>query len=105
MNSIEFFKNNFFESKTQLEILIDIILNDYFKLFGFVSGIKNEFFKYYESMDSYPITYFLNQQLLKIDITLLKYLLSMTENNFNLCDFLEKAILKNLFHFLKTYYY
>ena len=105
INSIEFFKITFFESQAQLEILINIILNDYFKLFGFISGIKNEFFNYYKSMESYSKIYFLGKLLLKIDITLLKYLLSMTENNFNLCDFLEKAILKNLFHFLKTYYY
>ena len=53
-------------------------------------------------MDSYPITYFLDQQLLKIDITLLKYLLSMTENNFNLYDFLEKANIEKSFSFFEN---
>ena len=101
INSFEFFEQNFFESKKELEILIDIIFNDYFKLFGFISGTKNGFFNYYDSMNSYARTYFFDQQLLKIDITLLKYLFSMTENNFNLYDFFKKANIENAFSFFE----
>ena len=101
INSIEFFKQNFFESKNQLQSLIDIILNDYFKLYGFISGIKNGFFKYYDSMNIYLVYYFLEQDLFKLDITLLKYLISMSENNFCLYDFLEKANIEKSFSFFE----
>ena len=101
INSIEFFSKNFFESKNQLENLIDIILNDYFKFFGFISGIKNGFFNYYDYMNIYPTIYFLDQQLLKIDITLIKYLLSLTENNFNLYEYLQKTNIENSFTFFE----
>ena len=97
INSIEFFKHNFFESKNQLENVIDIILYDYCKFFGFISGIKNGFFKYYESMHIYLVYYFYDQQLFKLDITLLKYLLTMTEKNFYLYDFLRKCNIEKAF--------
>ena len=38
IESIQFFKKTFFESTNEVENLVDIILKDYFKLFGFIAG-------------------------------------------------------------------
>jgi len=34
-----------------MQKLIDIIIFDYLKFFGFISGIRNEYFNYYETWD------------------------------------------------------
>ena len=102
LNSIEYFKTNFFESKNQLENFISIILNDYFKLFAFVSGIKNGFFNYYESMYIYSRVYFIDQQFIKLDITLLKYLLSISENDLKFYDLLKKTNIEQTFSFFQN---
>ena len=36
LESINFFKKNFFESQEQIEDFVNIILKDYFKFFGFI---------------------------------------------------------------------
>jgi hypothetical protein len=57
--SIQFFKKTFFESKTEVENLVNIILKDYYKFFGLISGAQNNFFNYYDSVSQYPRIYFL----------------------------------------------
>ena len=103
--SIEYFKKLFFESQNQLENLIDIILNDYYKLFGFLSGIKNGFFNYYESMSFYLTVYVSDQRLLTTDFTLLKYLLSMTEKNLNIYDYLQNSNIEKAFPFFEKIFF
>ena len=101
LNSIEYFKSKIIdeENKKQLDETIKIILDDYFKLFAFVSGIKNGFFNYYESMQNYSTIYFFDNQLISLDITLFKYLISLSSKNFkfNLKDLLFKANIEKSF--------
>ena len=99
--SIQFFKNNFFDSKNQVEILVDIILNDYFKFFGFISGIKNRFFNYYDSMIYYSIAYLQNETLLKIDFTLLKYMFILYDKNINIDTYLKMGNVENIYSFFE----
>ena len=99
--SIQIFKKNFFDSEKKLEIFVNILLNDYFKLFGFISGILNGFFNYYDSMNMYVRYYFSENKLLKIDITLLKYLLVLCEKNINLDYYLKISNIENAFSFFE----
>ena len=46
--SINYIKTKLFNSKEEIEKVVDIIIFDYFKFFGFITGIRNELFKYYE---------------------------------------------------------
>ena len=99
--AIQIFKKNFFNSENQLEIFVNILLNDYFKLFGFISGIINGFFNYYDSIYMYVSFYFYKQKLLKIDITLLKYLLILSGKNINLDYYLKISNIENTFSFFE----
>ena len=99
--SIQFFMKTFFESENQLVKFIEIILHDYYKLFGFLSGIKNGFFNYYESMSYYIRFYIIDERLLKTDFTLLKYIFIMTKNDINLDDFLKISNIENTYSFFK----
>ena len=47
----------------------------------------------------YSSVYFIGQQFIKLDITLLKYLLSISENDFNFFDLLEKINIEQTFSF------
>ena len=105
LDAIEFFKKIFFESKNQLENVIDIVLNDYFKLFGFLSGIKNGYFNYYDTMIMYTGVYISDQRLLNKDFTLIKYLLSMTEKNLNIYNFLKKTNIEKAFPFFENLFF
>ena len=77
--SIQIFKETFFESKKQIEIFIDLLLKDYFKLFGFIAGCKNNYFNYYDSLPFYSDLYSIIKEAYLIDFSILKYLFSMSE--------------------------
>ena len=96
-NSIQFFIKNFFESENQMENFTEIIINDYFKFFGFISGIKNGFFNYYDSIHFYPAVYFIELKFLKIDVTLLKYLMVISPKNINFEDFIKKSNIEDTY--------
>ena len=52
-------------------------------------------------MNIYLVYYFFDQDLFKLDITLIKYLFSMSINNFSFYDFLEKANIEKAFYFFE----
>jgi hypothetical protein len=91
-------KNNIFRTKDEMQKLIDLILNDYYKMFGFIIGIRNEYFNYYD-LHGYNIIYFSDLKELKIDYTLLKYLISMSEKKIDLETILKYSNLENVFDF------
>ena len=95
--TIQIFKKNFFDSENQLQIFVNLLFSDYFKFFGFISGIKNGFFNYYDSMIMYYLIYFHEQKFLNIDITLLKYLFILNEKNINIDFYLKKSNIENSF--------
>ena len=102
--SIQYFKKSYFNSLEELERFINIIINDYFKFFGFISGIKNSFFNYY-SLHQYLSNYFEELSFLKIDFTLIKYLLVMTEKPIDINTYLEKANLENCYLIFEQMFY
>ena len=97
IESIKYFKSNLFKNQNEINLFVELIINDYYKLFGFIGGGKNGFFKYYGNIDYYFVEYFYIKNLLKMDFTLLKYLFIMSENNFSLISLLQKSNLENVF--------
>ena len=96
-DSAQFFKKNFFESYNQIETFTDIIIKDYFRFFGFVSGTKIGYFNYYEDTYYYSNVFFLDQRPLKMDFTLLKYLFILSEKSINIDTYLKISNLENVY--------
>ena len=85
-SAIMFIKNELFsskEEKEELQNVINIILDDYYKMYGFIIGIRNEYFNYYD-LGNYNFIYFNDKRELKQDYNLIKYLFAMTEKKINL---------------------
>ena len=97
INSINYFKLNFFNSKGEINLLVDKILYDYFRFFGFLAGCKNNFFNYYDSLNDYPSIYFNDKKTLKIDFSLIKYLFAITEKSFDINIFLKLSNIENIY--------
>ena len=95
--SIQIFIKNMFISENEVQILSNLLINDYFKFLGFISGIKNGYFNYYDSLIYYPIIYLQDQRLLNMDYTLLKYLFIMSKNHINLNSFLKISNIENTY--------
>ena len=95
--SIQIFIKNIFISENEVQIFTNLLINDYFKFFGFISGIKNSYFNYYDSLIYYPIIYLQDQRVLNMDFTLLKYLFIMSNNNINLNSFLKISNIENTY--------
>ena len=102
IDSIEYLKANMFKTKEEMQTLIDIIISDYLKFFGFIVGIKNGFFKYYEGLEDYPHFYFDNNRILKIDFILIKYLLSMSEKKLSLDYILKSSNIENTYTYFNS---
>ena len=99
MDTIEFIKINFFKSKEEMQKVIDLIIDDFFKMFGFILGIRNGYFNYYDSLDNYNDIYFNELQIIKYDLTLLKYLLAMSEKKINIDNILKVSNIENIYSF------
>ena len=97
IESMNFCRKNFFKSQKEINLFVDIILNDYYKLFGFISGGKNEFFNYYNYIIKYYLIYLYIKNIAQIDFTLLKYLFNLNENNFSLSNFYKKSNIENVY--------
>ena len=99
--AIEYIKNNLFRSKEEMNQVIDIILEEYFKFYGFIIGIRNGFFNYYE-VKNYNFIYFNDKRFLIKDIVLLKYLFAMSEEPIKLNFILEKSNVENTYSIFKS---
>ena len=99
LESINYFKKYFFESQEQIENIIDIVLKDYFKFFGFLNGTRNNFFNYYEKLDRYYKLYMIFDYF-QNDFTLLKYLFILTEKKIDINSYLELSSIEDVYsHF------
>ena len=105
IDSIEYAKNNFFNSKEEIESFVQKIFYDYFRLFGFLAGCKYGYFNYYEGLNNYPFIYFNDKRTLNIDFTLLKYLLVISEKNLDINYFLKQSNIEDIYSsFFKIFY-
>ena len=96
LESINFFKKNFFESQEQIEKFVEIVLKDYYKLFGFLIGCKNNFFKYYDRAEiNFPI--YTGYNYYKYDFTLLKYLFVLNEKEIDINSYLKLSNIENVY--------
>ena len=95
-DSFEYIKNNLFKSKEEFEKVIDLIIDDYFKMYGFIIGIRNGCFNYYDSLDNYYELYFNKLKFIKIDFTIIKFLLVMSEKKINLERMLMISNIENI---------
>ena len=96
IDAINFFKN-FFESEEEIESFVDIIIKDYFKLFGFISGIKNNYFNYYGLMNYYCIKYLYENYYIQLDFCTLKYLLALSTKKIDLIEYLKLSNIEKTF--------
>ena len=96
LESINYFKKNFFESQEEINNFVDIILKDYFKYFGFICGTKNNFFNYYDQANLYFIIY-TNLNYYQNDFTLLKYLFILSENQIDINSYLNISNIENVY--------
>ena len=101
-DSIFFFKKSFFESEKDIQNFVDIILNDYFKLFGFIAGTKNNYFNYYDTMEAYSNCYFLYDKTYLMDFTLLKYIFILSDKNIDIISYLKISNVENVFSSFKN---
>ena len=96
LEGINYFKNNFFESKEKIEIFVEIILKDYYKFFGFIYGTKNNFFNYYDRANIYNGIY-TELNFYDIDLTLLKYLFILTEKKIDINTYFKLSNIENVY--------
>ena len=96
MESINYYKKNFFDSQEQIENLIDIILNDYCKYFGFICGCHNNFFNYYDRVNDYFKLY-INFNLYQSDINLMKYIFVLSEKDISINSYLKLSNIENVY--------
>ena len=82
-----------------MEKCIDLIIHDYFKMFGFIIGTRNGFFNYYDILDTYYELYFNDLYFIKTDFTLLKYLLAMSDKKLSLDKMLNSSNIENIYSF------
>ena len=99
IDSIEYIKTKLFKSKEEMQKVIDLIIEDYLKMYGFIIGIRSGFFNYYEYLSNYNEEYFNDLKLLKADFTLLKYILSLSEKKINLDYIIEKSNIEYTYSF------
>ena len=97
IEAVDFFKKNFFESNEELEILVEKILKNYFKLFGFIGAVNNNFFNYYEMMQGYFYKYIHGNNFIKLDFCTIKYLLTLTDKKFDLIHYLKISNIEKVF--------
>ena len=100
-NAIEFVKGNLFRSKKEMNQIIQIILDEYWKFYGFTLGIRNGFFNYYD-IHNYNFVYFNDLRYLTKDFILLKYLFAMLEEPLNINYVLEKTNVENTYSIFKS---
>ena len=96
IESLKIFKKNFFESQDEIEDCVYIILKDYFKFFGFLYGIKNNFFNYYDRPNLY-FEYYIEAYSYQNDITLLKYLFALTNKKIDIDEYLKLSNIENVY--------
>jgi hypothetical protein len=99
--AIEFIKSNLFRSKKEMNQIINIILDEYYKFYGFTLGIRNGFFNYYE-IHNYNFVYFNDMRYLTKDYILLKYLIAMLEEPLNINYIIEKTNVENTYSIFKS---
>ena len=98
IEAIQFFKKAFFVSQREVETLVDIIIKDYFKFFGFIAGCNNNYFNYYDSLYLYSKVYFSPKvSSYLMDFSLLKYLIVMADKKVNIISFLKISNLENVY--------
>ena len=98
IGAIQFFKNIFFSSKNDAELLVNKILYDYFRFFGFLAGCNNNYFNYYEDINIESMLYLSGENTTqKIDFTLLKYLFAMTDKRIDLNMYLKVSNIENVY--------
>ena len=68
--------------------MVDIILNDYFKFFGFISGCQNNFFKYYDRLEDY-FSYYTTLEFYPYDFNVLKYIFVLTDRKIDINSYFK----------------
>ena len=101
-------KANLITFKKIIEVLIesnDKLIKNFFIFLGFIGGINNNYFNYYEYMINYPLNYINKNIFIKIDICTLKYLFALSDKKFDLIKYLEISNIENVFKIFNTAFF
>ena len=98
-DAMEYIKQKLFKSKEELDKVINLIIDDYYRMYGFILGIRNGYFNYYDSLDNYNEIYFNKLYFINIDYTIIKFLLVMSEKKINIENILMASNIENNFSF------
>ena len=96
LESVNYFKKNFFESQEQIEKLVEIILKNFCKFLGFICGVNNNFFNYYDNASIYFSIYSSELSLYQSDATLFKYLFALSEKKLDIISYLKQSNIENV---------
>jgi len=100
-DALEFVKNEFFRNEGEMQKVINIILDSYYRMLGFIIGTGNDYFHYIcKNASNYYYNYFNNPKIYSKDYLLIKYLFVLSERKINL----EKILMTENFEDSYTFF-
>ena len=103
----EGFKNAI-QNIRDFNIIREIIVNDYYKLFGLLNACGENILSYYgEFMPNYERVYLENNNFILRDFALMKFLLSSNDfhSSFSLLNIYKKCSLENTYNIMEKYFF
>ena len=99
-DALQFVKNEFFRSEGEMQKIIDIILDSYYRMLGFIIGTGNNYFRYYnKNVSYYYYLYFNTPKIYSKDYLLIKFLFVLSERKINLEKILRTENFENSYTF------
>ena len=99
-HTLEFIKDEFFRSEGEMQKVIDIILDSYYKMLGFIIGTGNNYFHYYNKNITYYYYYYFNSpKVYSKDYLLIKFLFILSERKINIEKILMTENFENSYNF------
>ena len=99
-DALQFVKNEFFRSEGEMQKTIDIILESYYRMLGFIIGTGNNYFYYYNKHVSFYYFYYFNSpKIYSKDYLLIKYLFILSERKISLEKILMTENFENSYIF------
>lgn len=99
-DALQFVKNELFRSEGEMQKIIDIILESYYRMLGFIIGTGNNYFYYYNKHVSFYYFYYFNSpKIYSKDYLLIKYLFILSERKISLEKILMTENFENSYIF------
>ena len=99
-DALQFMKKELFRSEGEMQKTIDIILDSYYRMLGFIIGTGSNYFLYYnKNIANYYFYYFNNPKIYSKDYLLIKFLFILSERKINLEKILMTENFENSYTF------